>query len=148
MKSSNNSYPSFPALFDKLFDGNLMDFSGSGFFNRSEATIPAVNMHENENEYQIEVAAPGLKKENFKIDYNNGYLTISSEKENKVEEKEGHKMTRCEFSYQSFKRSFTAPQQLVDTDKIKATYKEGILNVILPKREEAKPKPNRLIEIK
>ncbi len=103
---------------------------------------------ENDNEFLIEVAAPGLKKDDFNVGYDNGKLTISSEKKNEKEEKDGNKVTRREFSYQSFQRSFTISENIVDADKIKANYKEGILHISLPKREEQKPKPIRQIEIK
>jgi HSP20 family protein len=94
----------------------------------------------------IEVAAPGMTKEDFKVDYENGRLTISSERKNESKEKDGN-YTRREFSYQSFQRSFTVPENIVNGDKIAATYKEGILHISLPKREEVKPKPARAIKI-
>jgi HSP20 family protein len=102
---------------------------------------------ENDDEITIEVAAPGLKKDDFKLDYDNGRLTISSEKEDKFEEKEGEKITRREFSYSSFQRSFSVPETLINADKIAAKYNDGILKVTLPKREEVKPKPAKQIKI-
>lgn len=103
---------------------------------------------ENTDEYTIEVAAPGLNKEDFKVDYDNGRLTISSERKNEKEEKEEGKIKRREFSYQSFQRSFTISENAVEAEKIKANYKNGILHISLPKREEVKPKPIKQIEIK
>ncbi|MDX1283935.1 MAG: Hsp20/alpha crystallin family protein, partial [Draconibacterium sp.] len=94
-----------------------------------------------------DVAAPGLAKNDFKVNYNNGRLVISSERKHNSEEKDGEKITRREFSYQSFQRSFTVPENIVNADKISANYNEGILHVVLPKREEVKPKPARDIKI-
>jgi HSP20 family protein len=92
------------------------------------------------------VAAPGLTKENFNLNFNKNRLVISSEVKDEKNENEG-KYTRCEFSYQSFVRSFYLPDGLVDSDRISAKYNDGILLVTLPKREELKPKPARQIEI-
>ncbi len=144
---SNNWFPSMPSLFDRFFDGDLMDWNSSNF-SSTNTTVPAVNVTEDSNEYHIDVAAPGLKKEDFKVDYEKGRLTISSEKQQEHEEKEGEKVTRCEFSYQSFQRSFTVAENKIDSDHIAANYEDGILHITLPKREEVKPKPARIIEIK
>ena len=96
----------------------------------------------------IELAAPGLNKDDFKINFDNGRLTIISERKKESETNKGEKLTRHEFSYQSFQRSFTIADNVVDVEKIKANYKDGILYVSLPKREEIKPKPARKIEVK
>ncbi|MBR8538092.1 Hsp20/alpha crystallin family protein [Carboxylicivirga sediminis] len=144
---SNNWFPSVPSIFDRFFDGELMDWNNSNY-SSTDTTLPAVNVMENADEYAIEVAAPGLNKEDFKVDYDNGRLTISSEHKNEKEEKDGEKVTRREFSYQSFQRSFTISENAVNADKIKANYKNGILYITLPKREELKPKPIKQIEIK
>lgn len=145
-KLSNNWVPSFPSLFDRFFDGDLMDWNSSNFAGE-KSTLPAVNVKENDNEFQIEVAAPGLKKEDFKLNFDNGRLTISSEKRDENLEKDGEKVTRKEFSYTSFQRSFTVADNVVNADKISAKYNNGILHVILPKREEVKPKPAKQIKI-
>eukprot|EP01155_Anaeramoeba_flamelloides_P032583 Anaeramoba_flamelloidesa93808_70.p1 GENE.a93808_70~~a93808_70.p1 ORF type:complete len:151 (+),score=29.64 a93808_70:27-479(+) len=146
-KLSNNWIPSFPSLVDRFFDGELMDWNSSNY-SSTNSTLPAVNVKENENEFLIDVAAPGLKKEDFTVNYDNGRLTISSEKKNEKEEKDGEKVTRREFSYQSFQRSFTVAQNIVDAEKIEAHYDNGILHISLPKRDEVKPKPTKQIEIK
>ena len=145
-KLSDNVFPSIPSLFNDVFGKDLMDWNN---WNSAEenTTLPAVNINENDNEFNIEMAAPGLKKENFKINYDNGRLMISSEKKNQKEEKTEAKITRREFSYQSFKRSFIIPEDEVKTDKISAKYENGILKICLPKREEAKPQPAKEIEI-
>lgn len=145
-KLSNNWLPSTPSVFDRFFNGDLMDWNRTNF-SGTDSTLPAVNVRENNNEFEIEVAAPGMKKDDFKINYDNGRLTISSEFEKKEEEKEGEKVTRREFSYQSFQRSFTVAENAVNADKISASYKNGILCITLPKREEIKPKPAKEIKI-
>jgi len=145
-KYENQGFPSFPSLLDKFFEGSLMDWSSSNFAD-GNSTLPAVNVSENENEIKIELAAPGLKKSDFDVNYDNGRLTISSEKKDEKSEKDGDKLTRCEFNYQSFMRSFNVPEDIVNVDKIDAKYNDGILNVSLPKREESKPKPSRNIKI-
>ncbi len=143
---SNNLVPAFPSLIDRFFEGDLMDWHNFNFAG-TNATLPAVNVKENDDEITIEVAAPGLKKEDFKLNYDNGQLTISSEKEEKYEEKDGERITRREFSYSSFQRSFSVPETIVNADKIVAKYNDGILRLTLPKREEVKPKPAKQIKI-
>ncbi len=136
----------FPSLMDRFFEGDLMDWNSFNFAGEN-STLPAVNVKENDNEYQIDVAAPGLKKGDFKLNYDNGRLLISSEKKAEHEEKDGEKVTRKEFSYQSFQRSFSMPENQINVDKIGAKYDNGILHVTLPKREEVKPKPLKEINI-
>jgi len=143
---SNNWFPSTPSIFDRFFEGDLMDWN-RGNYSSTNTTLPAVNVTENENEFMIAVAAPGMNKKDFRIDYDNGQLTISSEVKKENEQKKGEKVTRREFSYQSFQRSFTISENVVDAGKIKASYNEGILNITLPKKEEVKPKPAKQIEI-
>lgn len=135
-----------PSLFDRFFDGELFDWSNRNFSN-TNTTLPSVNIKENGDSFIVELAAPGLNKEDFKIELNHNLLTISSEKKSENEIKEGECFTKREFSYQSFSRSFTLPQ-MADGEKIEANYENGILTVNIPKREEAKPKPARMIDIK
>ncbi len=144
---SNNRFPSMPSIFDRFFDGELMDFNSNNFSN-TNTTMPAVNVKENDNEFTIEVAAPGMKKDDFKVSYDNGRLTIASEVKNESEEKEGEKVTRREFSYQSFQRSFSIAENVVQSENISASYENGILHISMPKREEVKPKPAKQIAIK
>lgn len=131
-----------PSLVDAFFGD---DFLSNFFDNTNLGTVPAVNIIENKDEFAIEVAAPGLEKKDFNVDIHNNVLTISSEKEFSNEQKD-EKVMRREFSYTAFKRSFSLPDG-ADSDKIKATYKEGILTVTIPKKEEAKEKPARQISI-
>jgi HSP20 family protein len=131
-----------PSFVDDFFGNDLL----SNFFDfQTGVSTPAVNIVESKEDFKIEVAAPGLNKEDFKIDVHNNVMTISSEKEEKREEKE-EKYMRREFSYTSFKRSFSLPST-VNVENIKASHKEGILTISLPKKEEAKEKPARQINI-
>ena len=115
-------------------------------WNHISATVPAANIIEADDHFNIEMAAPGKKKSDFTIELDEGVLTISSETETKSTEKDGS-FTRKEFGYSSFKRSFNIPET-VSADKISASYKEGILTVSLPKKAEALPQPKKLISIK
>ena len=110
-------------------------------------TIPAVNITEDKDFYKISLAAPGLEKKDFNIDVEENMLTISSEKEEKIEEK-SERLTRKEYNFSSFSRSFTLPEAVV-TEKIEAVYEGGELKVMLPKKEEAKKAiPSKHITIK
>ena len=128
-----------PTLLNPLTPLNsvIEDFWGKDFLTKMETgtSIPAVNVFENENEFEVEVAAPGFKKDEFNIEVNNNTLTISSEHEEKIEEKE-KKATRKEFSYKSFERTFTLPKD-VNEDEITAEYNDGMLKVHLPKKKLA-----------
>lgn len=134
-----------PSFVDRFLNNDLMDW-GMNNFSSTNTSLPAVNVKETDDDYVIEVAAPGMKKKDFKINYHNDVLTISSERKEENENEEDN-YSRREFSYQSFQRSFTVPQQSVDGDKIEAGYNDGILSIKLPKREEVKPKPAKEIKI-
>ncbi len=134
-----------PSLFDRFFENDLFDWSNRNF-SVTNTTLPAVNISETDNDFLLEVAAPGLTKSDFKIELKNDLLTISSDKKVEKEKEEGPQFTRREFSYQSFSRSFTMPLS-GDGDKISAKYEDGILTVTIPKKEEAKPKPQKEIAI-
>jgi len=143
VRKFNNQMPSFHNFFEDLF-GKDFYLTSAGEGNH---TVPSINVKENDNEYIIEVAAPGLEKENFNIEVENNVLTISyDQKEEKEENNKG--FIRREFHYNSFRRSFSVPKNEVDDSKIEANYNDGILNIYLKKREEIKPKPARVIEIK
>ena len=141
-KRNENYLPSF---FDRFWNNELMDWNRSNF-SSTNTSLPAVNVKETDDDFVIELAAPGMNKKDFKINFNNNILTISSEIKDEKEEKDDN-YTRKEFSYQSFQRSFTVPDNMVNGDKISAKYNEGILNIVLPKREEVKPQPEREIKI-
>ena len=124
-----------PFFFEDFVNNPLLDLFDGGFSGRM-MNVPAVNITDRKDDYLVSMAAPGLKKEDFKIDVEGNMLTISSEKEEKNEEKD-EKYTRQEYSYSSFGRSFTLPNE-VNKDKIDAHYQDGVLKLVLPKKEEAK----------
>ena len=124
-----------PSFFEDFFNKPLLDLFDGGFPSR-KMNVPAVNITERKEDYLVSLAAPGFRKEDFKIDVEGNMLTISSEKEEENEEKD-EKYTRQEYSYSSFERSFALPDE-VNKDKIDAHYEDGILKLILPKKEEAK----------
>ena len=142
----NSSFPAMNSIFDDLFNKDLINW---GLVNNSatNTTLPSVNIRENNDNFVVEMAAPGMTKEDFKIELDGNLLTISSEKEDRNEMKDGERYTRQEFSYQSFQRSFQLPKDVVDADKIQARYESGVLNLVIPKKEHAKQKPPRMIEI-
>ncbi len=131
--------PSVFDLMNSFFENDL------NFENKFSNYSPATNVVENENGFELELASPGLAKEDFKISVENNVLTISSEKEVSNEQKERN-YTRKEFMVSSFSRSFTLPKT-VDVDKIKAQYKDGILKVELPKKAEETTKIQKQIAI-
>ena len=135
-----------PSMFDRLFEGDLFDWSNRNF-SMTNTTLPSVNIKESPDEFNVEVAAPGFEKGDFKLELNHDVLTVSSEKTIENETKENEHFSKREFSYQSFTRSFTLPDT-ADGDRIIANYEKGILCITIPKKEESKPKPSRMIEIK
>ncbi|RIA09682.1 HSP20 family protein [Flavobacteriaceae bacterium MAR_2010_72] len=142
-RNNISSLPSFSSWFDNFFENSLGTEFLSNF--NTGITLPAVNIKETNEDYVLELAIPGMKKSDFSIDVDNKILSISSEVKLENEQKEDN-YTRREFGYSSFKRTFTLPDS-VESDKVKATYKDGILMVTIPKREEAKQKPPKRIEI-
>src|SRR5687768_9389975 len=147
VRSNNTLFPTIPSLFDEFFTRDWLDSSLANW-KVSGATLPAANVKESNDDFQIEVAAPGMTRDDFKVELDNNVLTISSEREEKNEQKdEKGNYTRREFSYQSFQRSFSLPDSKVLGDKISARYSDGILYVTVPKSEEAKVKPAKQIAI-
>lgn len=138
--------PGMTNLFDDFFSRDLMNW-GLGNNSVTNTTIPAVNIKESNENFEVEVAAPGMRKEDFRVELDGNKLTISSEREDRREEKEGERYSRREFSYQSFQRSFTLPKDVVEIEQINARYENGVLHLLIPKKEEAKQKPPRMIEI-
>jgi HSP20 family protein len=127
------------------FLSNLFDDDFFPVLTSRTSSMPAVNIKEDEKNYTLELAIPGMDKKDLKIDINEDVLTISSETKNESEEeKDGYK--RKEFSYSTFCRSFYIPEN-VNRDKIGASYKDGILNIELPKMEEEKSKITKTIKI-
>ena len=136
VKYNNNNV--FPSLINEFFNDDF----GMNFLNRSHS-VPSVNSLENNDSFEIDLAVPGMKKEDFTIELNDKILVISSETSKTME---NDKMRLNEFNFSSFQRSFRVPDS-VDQDKIKANYKNGILKIKLPKRKESISKPNRVINI-
>jgi len=139
-------YTVWSTFFNNIINRDWNDWETKNFSD-TNTTLPSVNIREGENTYEVEMAAPGLEKKDFKIEVKNGVLTISSEKRIKDELKKGHHFTRREYSYQSFNRSFSLPDT-VEGEKISAKYEDGILRVVIPKKEESVKKTVRVIDIK
>ena len=133
-------------VFDSFFGDFFKDEFPVSFRNGVTQKSPAVNIAETDNSFRIEVAAPGLKKNDFTIKVDQDVLTISAKREAKTEDK-GDRYTRREFSYFEFTRNFHLPET-INAEEIDAKYEDGVLNVILAKKEEAKPAPIKTIEIK
>ncbi len=144
-KVKNNApvVPNLSSWFDDWFGRDLPSIFNTGF--HTGLSIPAVNIKETHESFLVEVAAPGMKKSDFNIHLDNGLLTISSELQTENTNSEEN-YTRKEFGYQSFKRTFTLPDS-VNGDKISAKYADGILAITLPKKDDAKQKPVRTINI-
>jgi HSP20 family protein len=121
----------FAPLFTDVLDGFL---SGS-LVSNATTKVPAVNISETAEQYKVELAAPGLQKEDFKISVEKDLLSISSEKKSEAKE-ESEKFTRKEFNYSSFKRSFNLPET-ADKENIRAEYSNGILTLTISKKKEA-----------
>lgn len=141
----NWNFPLIPSMFEDMFNRELLNWGNSNYSSTS-TTVPSVNIKETGDAYEVEVAAPGMEKNDFKVTLDGNLLTISSLKEDQREEKNDN-YTRREFSYQSFQRSFQLPKDVVDQDNINARYDNGLLRLTIPKKEEAKKKEPRLIEI-
>ena len=124
-----------PTMFEDFFRPWDELFETGGLWGRV-MNIPAVNITENTDEYVLSLAAPGMKKNDFKIDIDGNMLLVSCELHEKKEEKD-EKFTKKEFNYSSFSRSFTLPDEVLK-EKIEATYVDGLLKLTLPKKEEAK----------
>ena len=142
-KNSNpNSISNLPSFIGDFFN----DFMNTDLVSRDVfKSMPAVNISETNDAYMLELASPGMRKEDFRIEVENGVMTISSGKktENNTEDS---RFTRREFSYSTFSRTFTLPEH-VDTEGIAARYEQGILMISIPKKDEAKKKPVREITV-
>ena len=137
------TFPAWSSFIDELFNDDLTIGSRSNFNNG--ITLPKVNIKETDESFMLEMAVPGFKKSDFVLDVENDELSISADLSTEAsEQEEGY--TRREFGFSSFKRTFALPDS-VEEGGIKASYKEGILAVEIPKKEEAKPKPARTIKI-
>lgn len=130
-------------IIDDVFNRSISDVMGSDF----SVTVPSVNITEEKDNIRLELAAPGMDKNDFNISIDKDQLIISAEKEKQSEEKEENKWTRKEFNFSSFKRSFHLGED-INVEKIDASYENGILKLVLPKKEEAKETLPKTIEIR
>jgi HSP20 family protein len=135
--------PTISNFFDDFFTRDLFNWPSSS---STGTSIPKVNIYETDAEFHVEMAAPGMTKDDFKVELDNNMLTISSQKEseNVLDDKKNYQ--RREYSFQSFVRSFHLPDS-AEAEKINAKYADGILNLVIPKKEEAKRKPVKTIKI-
>jgi HSP20 family protein len=129
----------FPSVWEDFFNNDLFNLPAMA---SRGATVPAVNINETDKEFELELAAPGLKKNDFKVNIDRNVLTVSTEKKEEKEEKDKN-FTRKEFSYHSFSRSFTLPES-VNQEKIDAKYTDGVLKLVLPKKDEVIPKSKEI----
>jgi len=145
VKRSNGNLPAFAKFWDGFLNDDFFKSAAPGrvAFNTN---VPAVNVKETEDQFELDLAAPGLEKKDFEIQVHENVLTISNEKKEVTKDEEKENYSRREFSFQAFKRTFNLPET-VDANNIKAAYKNGILNVIIPKKEETKPLPPKRIKI-
>ncbi len=146
VKRSSNSFPTFPRLFDDFFTRDLFDW---GFQNFSDihSSLPNVNIMETDDAFEVEMAAPGMDKKDFNIELDNGVLKISAQKKSENSDKKENKIIRQEYNYQSFQRTFHLSKNVVDESKVEAAYQDGLLKILVPKKEEAKALPPRTIQI-
>ena len=133
-----------PSLWNDLLEKEWPLMPGLATVNGTNAPV---NVKENKDKFSLEILTPGFNKEDFKIDLDNNMLSVSVEKMDEVlDSKLDEKYTRKEFSFHSFSKVFTMPES-VDTEKMNATYNNGVLSIDIPKREEAKAKPIKNIKI-
>jgi len=136
--------PKFSNFWEDFFGKDIMEMPS---WSRGVST-PAVNIEEKDNAFEVAMAVPGMKRSDFKIEVDNGVLSVSSEKEEIQEEQDkAGKYTRREFRYHTFSRSFTLPEA-IDEDKIAAEYKDGILAIHLPKKELSQRQLTKQITVK
>ena len=140
----NRLFPSWNNESLKTFLSND-DFFNNDFFDE-DGLMPAMNVKEHKNDFEIEFAAPGFSKKDFEVTIDDNVLNVCGEKKEEKEEKD-EDYTRKEFNYNSFKRSLTLPKSVNADQDIKATYKNGILKLNLLKKEEAKAQPKKVIEV-
>jgi HSP20 family protein len=142
----SNVFPTVNNFFDDFFTRDFKNW-GLNNYSTSNSTIPAVNIRETDANFEVELAAPGMSKDDFKIELDGNHLTISCQKQSSNEQEKTGQYTKQEFSYQSFYRTLLLPKDVVDADKIGARYENGLLFLSIPKREEAKQRPPRTIPI-
>ncbi|MDI5897027.1 Hsp20/alpha crystallin family protein [Flavobacterium yafengii] len=143
----NGLFPTVNTFFDDFISRDLFDWNDKNF-TAIGSNLPSVNLKETDDKLQVELAAPGMKKEDFKVEIENNMLMISSEKKQEKEEtRKKDNYVRKEFNYQSFCRTFTLPEY-IDESKVEASYKDGILHVDITKKENSMKKAHKTIAIK
>lgn len=140
VKKNNEIRPFYSSILDEFLNTGINAFE-------DRRGIPALNIKEDENELSLELRAPGLRKEDIHLEYNDGILTISGERNEEKEEKDKDKYLRREFSSYSFQRSFELPEERYDVAEAQASYKDGILEVTMPKKVQ-RDKVSKKIEVK
>src|SRR5579871_4666063 len=130
VKRNGNNSNLFPTFFDDFFNRDLFNW-GNLNFSETNTTIPAVNIRETGEAYEVEMAAPGMSKKDFKVELNGNTLSISSQKDSTHENENRGGYFRREFSYQSFQRTFELQKDVVDLDKIQAKYENGLLHLVI-----------------
>lgn len=145
-RTSSSYFPAPFSIFDDFFNKDLFNWTNQNHSGGN--TLPAINITETNDDFCIDVAAPGMSKDDFKIQLDNGLLVIKGEKKHQNEQRDNQgNLVRKEFNYQNFTRSFNLHQESVIPDQISAKYENGILKLCIPKTEEAKTKPVKEIEI-
>jgi HSP20 family protein len=130
--------------FGNLFNDFLNEIPGAArSFGQDLFAFPQTNIHETSEAYHLELIVPGRSKEDFKIQVEQGLLTISFDKKEETNTQDGYKTIRREFEFKSFKRSFSVDDK-VDVDGIQAKYENGVLKLLLPKKEESKQNPKQI----
>ena len=138
-------------VLNSTFNPVLDSFFNDDFFNWPKTNsrfnnLPPVNISEDKSDFKVDIAAPGFDKKDFKIELDNGNLTIIAERKESKESKDAN-FSRREFIQSSFTRTFHLPENKISEGDIKANYQNGVLSLTLPKREEAKAQPSKMIEI-
>lgn len=143
MKRNGEGFSNLPLLFNDPFLRNWFNWTDES----ETGTLPAVNIKETPEYYELAVAAPGMNKNDFKIEVDHNRLIISGENKNQHEVKQGSTWLRREFNYQSFVRSFTLTEKQVSAENIQAKYVDGVLYINIPKTDEAKSKAVKVIPV-
>ena len=148
IRRNGDLFPTLPRLWgDDFYTKDFLNW-GLSNYSSSGTSIPTVNIRERKDSFEVEMAAPGMSKNDFSIELDGNTLTISAERNEEREEKRDQEKFICrEYSYQSFQRNFNLPKDVVDIDKIKAHYENGVLQLSVPKKEAAKQKHTKMISI-
>ena len=138
--------PELPSIFNETLFRDWFNWSHQRG-DEQVSTVPSVNIREQADNFEITVAAPGMARNDFKVELDNNQLVISGEKKQEQEVEQNGNYLRKEFNYQSFVRTFTLSDKHVNGEKIQAKYADGLLQITIPKSNEAKPKPVKQIQI-